>query len=393
MATITYRSYEEAAQDYLARFRALREAPPAPAEVVTRGAGEVAAETLIEQADQIADISASMAPLARGYLEAPAPALREGISGQLLAQAAAELQVATELLQIAAGETVEPQALVTRAARGASLREAIDGLEKAMSMPVSAGLATPGMARRAAFAADTPEEAKKALQQAATATAGAISQRVVEVGGDLAFNLVFTTSWPAVVQSAGLLGKDIANLLDSVKERASALIRRAVTAAAKTLLNVFDKIMALLGKDIEDRARKQVKEWLEKIRQDGKIEVFEKLVGKLYQVDALNTALPDWLEKTTAEWDKINATTTDVMALSDKFTVLVGRIDKVGDVVGMGKFVQALFPQVLVATTAIRVALLTALVYAGYDYIGYQQVEFLNLTKGVGEVVRENLAI
>lgn len=393
MGTLTYRSYEEAAQDYLARFRALREAPPAPAGAVTRGAGEVAAETLIEQADQIADVSASMAPLARGYLESPAPALREGISGQLLAQAAAELQVATELLQIASGERVEPQALVTRAARGANLREAIDGLEKAMSMPVSAGLAAPGVARRAAHAADTPEEAKKALQQAATVTAGAISQRVVEVGGDLAFNLVFNTDWNAVAQSAGLLNKDIANLLDNMKEEASALIRRAVTAAAKTLLNVFDKIMALLGKDIEDRARKRVKEWLEKIRQDGKIEVFGKLVGKLYQVDELNTALPDWLEKTTAERDKINATTTDVMALSDKFTVLVGRIDKVGDVVGLAKFVQALFPQVLLATTAIRVALLTALVYAGYDYIGYQQVEFLNLTKGVGEVVRENLAV
>jgi hypothetical protein len=393
MATLTYRSYEEAAQDYLARFRALREAPSAPTAVVTRGAGEVAADTLIEQADQIADISASMTPLASSYLEAPNPVLREGISGQLLAQAAAELQVATELLQIAAGETVEPQAPVTRAASGASLREAIDGLEKAMSMPVSAGLAAPGVARRAVSAADTLEEARKALQQAATLTVGAISQRVVEVGGDLAFNLIFKTEWNAVVQSAGLLNKDIANLLDNVKEGAGALIRRAVTAAAKTLLNVFDKILVLLGKDIEDKARKQVKEWLEKIQQEGKIEVFEKLVGKLYQVDALNTALPAWIEKTTAELDKINATTTDVMALSDKFTVLVGRINTVGDVVGLSKFVQTQFPQVLVVTAAVQVALLAVLVYSGYDYIGYQQVEFLNLTKGVGEVIRENLAI
>jgi hypothetical protein len=393
MATLTYLSYEEAAQDYLARFLALREAPPAPAEVVTRGAGEVAAETLIEQADQIADISVSMAPLARGYLEAPDPVLREGISGQLLAQAAAELQVATELLRIAVGETVEPQAPVTRAARWANLRNAIDSMEKVMSMPVSAGLAAPGTVRRAASAPDTPQEAKKSLQQAANLTAGAISQRVVEVGSDLAFNLVFKTEWKAVVQSAGLLNKDVASLLDNVKEGASALIRRAVTAAAKTLLNVFDKILALLGKDIEDKARRQVKEWLEKIQQDGKIEVFEKLVGKLYQVDALNTALPDWLEKTTAELDKINATTTDVMALSDKFTVLVGRINTVGDVVELAKFVRAQFPQVLVVTTAIQVALLAVLVYAGYDYIGYQQIEFLNLTKGVGELVRENMAV
>jgi hypothetical protein len=33
------------------------------------------------------------------------------------------------------------------------------------------------------------------------------------------------------------------------------------------------------------------------------------------------------------------------------------------------------------------------LVYAGYDYIGYKQPEFLNLTKGVGEVIRDNLGV
>lgn len=393
MATLTYRSYEEAAQDYLARFRALREAPPAAAAVATRGAGEVAADTLIEQADQIADVSASMVPLARGYLEAPDPALREGISGQLLAQAAAELQVAIELLQIAEGEAAGPPAPATRAARGVALRDAIDGMEKAMAMPVSAGLVVPGMARRAAKAADTPEDAKKALQKAATVTAGAISQRVIEVGGDLAFNLVFKTEWTAVIQSAGMLSKDIAELLDRVKEGASALIQRAVTAATKTVLNVYDKILALLGKDVENEARKRIKGWLDEIQKAGKIALFEQLVGKLYQVDALEAVLPGWLEKTTAKVDKINTTTTDVAALSDKFTVLVGRINTVGDVIGLAKFIQAQFPQVLVVVTALRVALLAVLVYAGYDYIGFKQVEFLNLTKGVGEVIRDNLGV
>jgi hypothetical protein len=266
-------------------------------------------------------------------------------------------------------------------------------MDKAMSMPVSAGLASPGMVRRGPVAAATSEEAKRALQQAAAMSAGAISQRVVEVGGDIAFKLVFKTEWNAVVQSAGLLNKNIVDLLENLKEGASAIVRRAVTAAARTLLNVFDKILALLGKDAEDAARKKVKDWLDEIQRSGKIEVFETLVGKLYQVEALNTALPGWLDKTSAEVEKINSTTTDVMALSDKFTILVKRIDTLGDVIGLAKFVQAQFPQVLVVTTSIRVALLAVLVYAGYDYIGYQPIRFLNLTKGVGELVRENLAV
>jgi hypothetical protein len=58
----------------------------------------------------------------------------------------------------------------------------------------------------------------------------------------------------------------------------------------------------------------------------------------------------------------------------------------------LAKFVRQ-FPQALVVVTAIRIVLLTVLVYGGYDYIGYGQVKFLNLTKGVAEVIRENLAV
>lgn len=393
MAERTYRSYEEAVQDYLSRFRDLRDSPPAPAAVATRGAGDIAAESLIVQVDQIADVSASMVPLAKGYLDAPDPALREGICGQLLAQAAAELQVATELLQIAAGETTGQQTQVTRAGRGANLREAIEGMEQVMAVPVSAGLSIPGMARRSAPLVETPAKAKKALQQAASITSRAISQRVTEVGGDLAFNLIFNTEWSAVVQSAGLMSKDIANLLDKLKDGAGELTRRAIAAATKTMLNVFDKILALIGKDIEDGARKQIRQWLEDIQKTGKIELFDQLVGKLYQLDVFETALPGWLEKTTVGLDELNATTSDIAAISDKFTVLVGRINTVGDVIGLAKFIQVQFPQVLVVITAIRVALLAVLVYGGYDYIGCGQVKFLNLTKGVTEVIRENLAV
>ena len=41
----------------------------------------------------------------------------------------------------------------------------------------------------------------------------------------------------------------LAAKLDQVKQGASALVEQAVTAAEKTLLNVYDKILALLGKD------------------------------------------------------------------------------------------------------------------------------------------------
>ena len=290
----TYQSYDEAAQVYLARFRALRDAPPAPAEVTTRGAGEVSADTLIASADAIADVSAAMVPLAGEYLGSPDPALREGISGQLLAQAAAELQVAGELLQIAQEEPSAATGPTTRAARGSDLRAAINSLEQSMAIPLSEGLLPPTGARRGAVVASTPEEAKKALKQSTIVTSGAIIQRVSEVGGDMAFNLVFNTEWGAVIESAGLLSKDFARLLDQIKSGVGAAAQHALAVATKTLVNAYDKILALLGKDVEDQARQQVNTWLEDIKKDGKIDLFDKLLGKLYRVDEFETQL-GWL--------------------------------------------------------------------------------------------------
>lgn len=237
------------------------------------------------------------------------------------------------------------------------------------------------MVRRAGRVAETTDEAKNALQDTATAAAGDISQRVVEVGGDLAFSLVFNTEWKTVINSVGLLSHDIAGLLDGLKEGASTLVQRAISAGARTILNAYSKILALLNRDFEDEARKQVNDWLEQIQQAGKIDLFGQLIGRLYQVNALESTLPVWLEKTRADVDKINGTTKEVAVLSDKFTVLVERISVVGDAIGLAKLVQAQFPQLLAVVTAIRVALLAVLVYAGYDYIGYEQTRYANLTK------------
>ena len=159
----------------------------------------------------------------------------------------------------------------------------------------------------------------------------------------------------------------------------------------KTLINVYDKILALLGKDVADQARQQVQEWLEKIKQEGKIELFDQLVTSLYHLKDFKQELENWLNSTTVEVKQINATTEAVRELSVKFPILVGRMKKISDIAGLARFIK--IPLLLVAITGIQAALLAALVASGYDYIGYQQPRFPNLTKGVAEVIQENLVI
>jgi gas vesicle protein len=389
-----YRTYEDAVKDYLAQFGALLEIPEDASPTAKRGAGDVPIGSLVDRAEAIAGISSSMLELARPYLESDDPNQREGASVQMIAQSAGELQLASELLQFVADEKEGRAAdVTTRAARGTALREAIGDLEKSMQTPISAGLAPVVAPIRAGARArpTTPDEARKALKEAVDLTTDAIVQRVNESGGRLAWDLVFQTEWAKIIEGVVLARAGISEKLDGIKEGASAIVTRALGAAEKTLLNVYDKILALLGKDVEDEARKKVKEWLDQVKEKGKIEVLETLIGELYQVEQFKQALGGWLNETTASLDKINETTSEVELLSDKFIALAGQTSSLGKAVGYAKVIP--IPAVLVVVIALQLGLLTTLVYAGYDYIGYKQVNLLDITKGVAQVVQENLGI
>jgi len=390
MAARTYRTYEDAAQDYLAEFSGLMRAPKAPVAGAARGAAELPADHLINSAGRIADISSNMLVKAQPYLNSPNPAEREGISLQLLSQASAELQLATELLHITAeGQGGTSPTMVSRAARGASLGQAISGLEQSMQHPVSAGLAAHVTTRRAVRA--LTGDPKKDLQTSVSNATDAISQKVIAVGADIAADLVLQTQWSAVLDGAQLLHNGLASKLEEVRQGASAIVEKAVTAAEKTLLNVYDKILALLGKDIQDQARKQIQDWLNQIKQGGSVNIFKDLVANLYQVSAFEKDLQGWMAATTTPLDQIGQAATQVDSLADKFDVLAGQAGTLENVVGMAKMIK--IPQVLLVVAALQVGLLAVVVYAGYDYIGYKQPNFIDITKGVAQVVEDVLGI
>ena len=278
MAAPAYQNYEEAARDYLLKFEALRKVKPVKTAAVTRGAGDIPVDELINRADEIADISASMVPFSKGYLENKDPKVREGMSGQLLSQAAAELQVAAELLKIAEEkQTGQPALPTTRAARGVALLEAIKDLEESMANPVSEGLPVKFIVTRSALPTNL-DEAKASLEQTAGTTAGAIAEQVIDKGGGLVLNLISNVNWGTVLASTGLISSNTAKLLEKIKEGVGALLSRLVNAVIKTLINVYDKILALLGKEVTDQTRQQVQEWLKKIKAGGRIELFDPLV-------------------------------------------------------------------------------------------------------------------
>jgi hypothetical protein len=354
--------------------------PPDSGAAIAAGSGGVPADVLIERAEEIAGISTGMIQLAQGYLESTDPMIREGIRSHFIDQASAELMLGIELLQIAEEEqTGKPSTAAARATSSAALREAISAAEKSSSIPVACGISV-GASYRLTDAA-TSGEAVSAVKQSVDTSASIISHRVQELGGDIAFDLVIGTQWAEVIQGAALFRKDIAKLLESIKAGTGALFSKAVTAAAKTLLNVYEKVVALLGKDEETTAQGKIREWLDQIRQANRIDLFGSLIETLYGVDAIKKSVERELKQSSASIEILNRTADAVKAISDKFIALVGRIRKLEDAMRLGKLIK--IPPVLLVIVALQLDLLAALVYEGHAYIA----------KDLAGILRDNLGI
>ena len=186
-------TYEHAAQEYRTKLRALIQLPQemSPRSTPAPGAVELPAEILIRRAEEIADISSRMIPLAQTFLNSADPVVREGICGHFIDQATVELLLAIELIQIAEEETGKQCSAATRATHSAALREAISAADKSLAVPVAQGLPTVESYRATESA--TMEEAASALKQAVASTTSSISHRVQELGKDIAFDLVAGT--------------------------------------------------------------------------------------------------------------------------------------------------------------------------------------------------------
>jgi len=366
MKTIPYPAYEDAAREYLGKFNALTQPMQEPAGNAVRGVVDLPVELIFERAEEIADLSAGLFQLAQRYLASDDPDVREGIRYHLIVQAAAELLFVIDLLQISEGKNAVLSTAATKATHGAVLREAISAVETSLSVPVGQGLPTDASYRASECA--TIGEAALGLKLAVDSTATNICHRVQELGGDMAFELVTGTPGTELARGASLGVEEIRTLLESVGKG----------AAGRLLLAVYEKIAALLNAEVAADARLKIRGWLDKMKEADRIDLFNALVDKFYDVDALRKSAGA-VERSAAQLDSINRSSDLIRAFSDKFTFLVGRMRKLEDAIRLGAQVES--PQFRLVTIALQVALLSALVYVGKDYVHQDLAGILNRLK------------
>jgi hypothetical protein len=367
MQSNPYPTYEETAREYLAKFAVLMQPQPDISGTAAQGVIDLHSEVVIKKAEEIADASSRMYELAQSFLNSADPLVREGIRFHFIDQAAIELLVGIELLQISEDKASTPTAAL-KATHSAALRDAMSAVEKSSSTPIAQGL--PAVESHRASESATLNEAASGLRLALESAAGNISHRVQELGGDIAFDLVSGMQWDEVLHGASLSIEQISAMLESIRKG----------AAGKILLYVYRKVAALLDDDVGVEAQTKIRDWLQQIKQADRIDVFNALVDNLFKVETLKNSAGA-IDGSSATLESVNKATDLIKALCDRFIVLIGRMRKLEDAIRLGKPIET--PQFRPVMIALQVALLSALVYSGRDYIHNGLTRILH-EKGIG---------
>lgn len=354
----------------------------APSSSSTRGQAIAPdAEELARRAEQLQALAAALNQETIAYLGADDADVRLGAEQHLLAQAAANLQVADGLLAAAAtaGEIEAPPP--TRGPQPAPL--AFDPLLAILQTPLAetgASVRPAGQPTRG-----TPSASRDEL----LATAGEVFEDVLGSTGRFARDVLagIVGLDPALLkQAAGMVSKELGELVQHLGDQASRLLAKAVAF----IVQAYDNLLAALGQDATSQMRRQVAEWLDRL-QEG--EALSTLLGHLFEVSKAQQRVQAAVAGSDASAVVLGQTQQAVAALPAGFAARTKLCSQLLAALGLLKHIAATrLPMVEAATAALYVALLGFVVFVGGDYVDAPRLERINRIPGVVHVVETGLA-
>jgi hypothetical protein len=230
----------------------------------------------------------------RGFYSAP-----EGIEAVEGAIRGGEIQLPTDVLATRAENLVEASGRLGNLTAGY--------LEASESHMLGAAVIDPASARKGL---------QESVQRSLVNISGTASQ-VSSLGLETLFSLDDTL----LIKGVGLVSQDLADLVDHVVKGFNALVSRLATVAMRLLLQAYDWVLALIGKDGEQAARQKVQEWVDQLRQghlkagDEKF-LASQLVEQIYDTKAINDLVNQWLASSQADASVMTQTAGVVNGLS-----------------------------------------------------------------------------
>ncbi len=377
-------NYSRAMSTYAAQVRNVF-APPKELQAETLARGEaLPTDFVAERAETLADTTEQAGQVTVTYLEKGLPEEQEAAELKLLAQASAQVRVARELLREANEQARAPAAQAgQRGVRMLTLQEPLDDLAAALEMP----LTVPKAGVRAI--ADRPKDlpaAKADLKREVETSVQKIVQQSGRVSAQAVASL-FKVDTSLLKQGVALVSKELADTLDQIIKGASTAIGKLLRAGARLLLQAYDWILALLGKDQEQAMRAQVEGWIEQLKseQGDDTSLVANLVNNLYTPQKINQDVAGWLETTQVSVEPINQAAETVQGLGVVFVTKTTYAKKLLDGIGLIRSMtlidkipqlKALAPQLEIVLAAVTLGVLGYTLYTGYDHVDSGRVQF-----------------
>ncbi len=386
---MTDKTYEQMLADYTAELRAFF-APAAITGVPGTRHSPRRAGDLARRGERLVQMSREVGEATAGYLSHSEQARREEAQVRLLAQASAQLEVARGLL--AAAEAGEPGR--RKAVRGdivsGDVRQSLERLARVLEQPLAA---PPVMQEVTRTRAGDPAAARTALLRQATSSIQSISRNTARVGVRAAHDLLSLD--PGVLaQGVSLISQDAGALIARLGENVSQFVRRLVLSAVQLILQAYDWVLALLGKDVESRIRQQVQQWIDELKKEkagtstGEEGLFDKLVDHIFDVKGITHDVTGWIKAATAPGDQLQTLSTQIAGLDKAFETLATQAENFLKLLGTVSTVALLkrVPQFAVVVAAIELSLLGYILYTGYDHVDSNRLQFLDRVKGVRDL-------
>lgn len=333
--------------------------------------------------DDLLALSGNLARAVAAGLQTADPLAVAAAEVQLLAGAALDLRVA--------GGLAEPPTSAIRG-YGAELTPALTALAADLA-ELQAIVAAPEAYLVGSVAgrnlAGVPGRGTRDLPSAAVELEAAVRAALASIRGD-----VITTGTHVV---EGLLLLDAALLREALTAVGGDLAGRLgvdlagiAAQALRFVLAANEKLLALLGPDALQEARKLLEAWIEQMRQGT---LLPKLADRILRTRATEAEVRRWIAAYGGPEDALWTARDAINQLAGHFAAKARLADKVVAGLAVAKVLPPLLtPAGRLAVAAAYLALLAYLVGSGYDHVDSDRIRLLDRVEGVRGVSRRLLA-
>ncbi|MGQ9490047.1 MAG: hypothetical protein ACUVR4_01865 [Anaerolineae bacterium] len=333
-------------------------------------------------APDLLSLSTGLGLAAEAGLQAADPLAVAAAEVQLLAAAALDLRMASE--------SAQPPPSAIRG-YGAELTVALAGpaydlaeLETIIAAPEAyltgsvAGRSLEGFATRRTR--DLPSAAVE-LEAAVHAALASIRGDVVTTGTHIVEGLLLL--------DAALLREALATVGSDLAGRLGLDLASLGAHALRFVLMANEKLLALLGLDALQEARKLLADWIEQLRQGT---LFPRLADRILRTRATEAEVRRWVAAYQGPEPALWTARAAVDQLAGHFAAKARLADKVVTGLAVAKVLPPLLtPAGRLAVAAAYLALLAYLVGSGYDHVDSDRVKLLDRVEGVRGVSRRLL--